>query len=191
MAWIIDVALLLHPAPAGSTRVSPSEGSQLRSSSSFTYHYHPYYMHGLASSPNPEGDRIRPPLAPFVFSADAVLPQLENSQSHHDVPMNIYRSRRLRRALGALPSTQILPPGRSIPAPPTASPHRRGGQYRGDFGMITWNAQALFAGDAIRRQAKMRYLHSLVARADVILITEAHGTGGDHAAWRPPQGPSW
>ena len=102
--------------------------------------------------------------------------------------MNIYRSRRLRRALGALPSTQILPPGRSIPAPPTASPHRRGGQYRGDFGMIAWNAQALFAGDGVRRQAKMRYLHSLVARADVILITEAHGTGGDHAAWRPPQG---
>ena len=31
-------------------------------------------------------------------------------------------------------------------------------------------------------------LRSLLARCDMVLITEAHGTSGQHKAWTPPQG---
>eukprot|EP00959_Pyramimonas_sp_CCMP1952_P260124 5438646-Pyramimonas_sp.AAC.1 len=96
----------------------------------------------------------------------------------NDVPISIYRRQRLLRALGHLPRNRILPPARSVPrAVPASDVHRRG-QHRGDFACITWNAQAFLAQGDARHAAKARYAESLMARGDVLLITEAHRTAG-------------
>lgn len=102
------------------------------------------------------------------------------------MPFSIYCSLRLRRALGALPVSDVVPPPRSRPAASSADPGRRLGQFRGNVAAVTWNAQAFFAAAPGRHEVKQGHLHSLLRRADVVMITEAHGTKGLHDAWRPP-----
>ena len=105
-----------------------------------------------------------------------------------DVPLQIYRRQRLLRALGLIERARILPPARSLPAPAMVSQLARPGQYRGDLAVITWNAQAFFASEEHRRGPKLTHLKTLLTRSDAVLITEAHGTVGQHAAWSPPSG---
>ncbi|CAK0821587.1 unnamed protein product [Prorocentrum cordatum] len=50
------------------------------------------------------------------------------------------------------------------------------------------DAQALFACSDKRREVKMAHLSSLLARCDAVLVSEAHGTSGQHAAWGAPAG---
>ena len=92
-----------------------------------------------------------------------------------------------------LPATHHLPLGH-VPIPGTSSPTRNVGQYQGAFRAVTWNAQALFCApsDATRFYEKIGFLRRLLNQADVVLITEAHGTDGGNKAWRPPIGSqSW
>eukprot|EP00959_Pyramimonas_sp_CCMP1952_P236079 4933990-Pyramimonas_sp.AAC.1 len=82
-----------------------------------------------------------------------------------------------------------VPPRRQLAGAPDAAARRAPAEpYRGDFTVIEWNAQAFFAADTDRRDMKARYLRSLLARSDVVMLTEAHGTPGGHAMWTPPPG---
>ena len=108
-----------------------------------------------------------------------------------DIPIDLYRVSRLRRALGAAPREPIAarPAVRSRPLPvPPGVPR---GQYRGDLRVITWNARALFTvvSDGGRaRERKNRVLTRLLSRCDALMVTETHGTQGQLDAWDPPPG---
>ena len=54
--------------------------------------------------------------------------------------------------------------------------------------MAEWNAQAFLASEPGRNEMKRSYLLSLLARSDVLLLTDACGTEGGHLIWRPPTG---
>ena len=192
--FLLMVVMQLLPAEAGPGR----SGHQVMGSC----RYHPYQLPHSSSISSatcsssyppqaavPDGDRLRPRLAQFSFPEDSVLPRDADRAGRRDgVPLSIYRHSRLRRALGAAPLAPV-PRGRlTTPAPSAASPDRRLGQFRGDLRIGTWNAQALFAVDPTRRSQKMQYLQQLMKQVDVLLITEAHGTAGDHALWHAPGG---
>ena len=54
--------------------------------------------------------------------------------------------------------------------------------------MVVWNAQAFFTTNDVKFAAKIGYLHQLLAKYDVVVVVEAHGTDGGAKAWRPPIG---
>ena len=184
--WILDVVFCLRssigePGQTGHARFHPYEpsgsiNSNWNSRSAYTS------LQGHLSE-----DRLLPLLPDFGFGRHDVLPQSFGGPLD-DTPLSIYRRKRLLRALGHQPADQILPPARSVPRTPPVAPSVRTGQFRGDFNCIVWNAQAFFAVEDNRRDAKHRYLLSLLGRSDMVMITEAHGTAGAHAAWRPPRG---
>ncbi|CAK0812881.1 unnamed protein product, partial [Prorocentrum cordatum] len=58
----------------------------------------------------------------------------------------------------------------------------------GDVTVTTWNAQALFASNPQRHAVKASYVHHLMVKTDVLLVTESHGTEAGNDAWRPPSG---
>ena len=53
---------------------------------------------------------------------------------------------------------------------------------------MSWNAQALFCTDPVRRDLKCRYVHRLADKADIVLLQEVHGTEVSNSTWRPPPG---
>ena len=53
-----------------------------------------------------------------------------------------------------------------------------------------WNSQAFFAVTPGRQEIKSSHVRSLLDRALVVMITEAHGTTGARQVWRPPAGAS-
>ena len=62
------------------------------------------------------------------------------------------------------------------------------GPFRGEFSAALWNAQAFFCSDQSCFNAKIIYARSLLDRADMLLVNEAHGTDCGNKAWRPPLG---
>ena len=109
---------------------------------------------------------------PFTLLPDFSWPPqgLDPFVPQEGVPLEIYRRDRLHRALGVGDgSTLPLPPPFfpsffSAPSPasgPPASPSlaASGGAFRGDYKVITWNAQALMtdAENGRRREKKSGY----------------------------------
>ena len=150
----------------------------LADSSTDASRFHPYASNS----------RLLPIIPRLLYSDLNLDPEDINDILRKDITLDIYRQRRIRRALGLLPPSDILPLALSTPAASTASPSRRLGQYRGDVSVACWNAQAFFAVDPTRHAAKQRHLLSLLTRAEAVLISEAHGTYGGNRLWRPPLG---
>ena len=94
----------------------------------------------------------------------------------------------LHRALGLLPEDLALPRLRDLDPPAAPVRPLRDGQYTGDITITTWNAQALFASNPVRHGLKAAYVHRLMLKTDVLLVTETHGTETGNATWRPPPG---
>jgi exonuclease III len=192
MFFLIEVAFSLRSALAGSNVLGHrSDGLLSLSASSLSTSTSNSGNHLPPSLAFP--DRLLPRLPPFTFQANEFLPRGHDPQLCHnflqdDIPIGIFRNRRLRRALGLDVAAPIGTPSRTRPPPATTRDRCNTGQFRGDFACIEWNAQALFCQDPVRRKVKMRYLTSLMARADVVLITEAHGTHGWHNVFVPPHG---
>ena len=197
--FVVFVTMRLRLADAGSCRtgyrasvVHETEGT-VSSIHNNTYHAL-NSNHNKNLAPNwpvhasPLG-RILPKLPIFIFSATDLIAETVPGDAHHDVPLSIYRRQRLLRALGHLHQGHILPPARSIPASPTdRTDKNRHGQYKGDVSVVTWNAGAFFTTDPARFDAKVAYTRKLLDRADVLLITEGHGTDGGNKVWPPPFG---
>ena len=59
---------------------------------------------------------------------------------------------------------------------------------RRDFSICTWNAQALFAKDAVRHSLKWGKLLRLLRDHDVVTITESHGTSDSLQLAQAPAG---
>ncbi|CAK0805666.1 unnamed protein product, partial [Prorocentrum cordatum] len=57
-----------------------------------------------------------------------------------------------------------------------------------DISVALWSAQAFFAAAPGRQEMKCAHVHSLLNRAQVVMITEAHGNGGGSPGVAPPQG---
>ena len=91
------------------------------------------------------------------------------------------------RALGLLPGPRALA-APNLGTTPNCQLPATGGQYRGDYRIGLWNAQALFACDPCRHARKAKYVNTLMAKLDILLITEAHGTETANSTWRPPLG---
>ncbi|CAK0847085.1 unnamed protein product, partial [Prorocentrum cordatum] len=82
-------------------------------------------------------------------------------------------------------STPALKIPRTVVSTPGGS---RQGQCSLDVAASLWNAQALFGTDLARHEAEASHVHKLVARSNVCLLTETHGTDAGNATWRPPTG---
>lgn len=188
MGWLLDVVLRLRPASTGPGRLGHVGAHPYAARGPFNS-----FIDSLSPSPPTStsawstADRLPPHLPTFTYSEGSVLPNIQN-MACTDVPLSIYRQQRLHRALGDLAREQLLPPAKSIPAPTPAPNGRTRGQYTGDVRCAVWNAQAFFAQDEARHQAKNAYLQQLLTRCDVVMITEAHGTTGRQQAWRTPLG---
>ncbi len=134
-------------------------------------------------------DWLRPPLPRLQFTGDALLPADTEVLQRLDTPLCLYRRRRLLRALGQLPQTQVLPEALAVsPTPAVGSTAGCQGPFRGEFAATLWNAQAFFCVDEVKFNAKTAYAGSLLDRSDMLLLNEAHGTDGGNKAWRPPIG---
>ena len=152
---------------------------------------YPRTLHYSIPSPSnslPISSRLLPRIPPLNYGEQDVVPESLHELGLNDVPLQCYRRQRLLRATGQAPQNLVLPPARSVPAQSCTDQSRRLGQFRGDLSVITWNAQAFFAADPLKHAAKEKYLLSLLGRADVVIITEAHGTQSGNRAWRPPHG---
>ena len=106
-----------------------------------------------------------------------------------DTPLTLMSQARVRRALGILPTQYIEAAPR--PATPAALPHRGPAAqhpYRGDVSVCTWNAQALFAVDPIKRHGKWKHLQKLLESHDLIAISETHGTEDSIPLLEAPRG---
>ncbi|CAK0839971.1 unnamed protein product [Prorocentrum cordatum] len=68
------------------------------------------------------------------------------------------------------------------------SSRSRRGQYMGDLSVTSWNAQALFATDMFRFEAKSSYVNKMMLKSDICLITESHGSETSNSTWRAPLG---
>jgi len=122
-----------------------------------------------------------------VYLADDFLPARFDASVLGDVPVQLYRHQRLKRALGVLPFGVSLSPGLSPPRRSGDIPIGRG-QFAGSFSIVTWNAQALFASRSSRHAAKAAYVYRRCAQFDIILLQECHGTLGEMQAWSLPKG---
>ena len=107
-----------------------------------------------------------------------------------DTPLWFYIRSRLLRALGQLPTSHVLPQAINPVASSVASVSSLAcpGPFRGEFSASLWNGRAFFCVDQSRFEAKVAYARSLLDRADMLLLNEAHGTDGGNRAWRPPIG---
>ena len=91
-----------------------------------------------------------------------------------------------------LASPPFYPPFYSSPLPASepsslsVSLAASGGAFRGDYKVITWNSQALMAGTDDRHEPKVRVLANLLRKADVVMVTDTHGTQGYFNSWTPP-----
>ena len=149
--------------------------------------------------------RIRPELPRFQFGVDELLPVNLETLLQLDTPVDLYRMRRLMRALGQLPRSMRLPlstppacpavssssgtASSAVPPSPAVGPTCLG-PYRGEYSAVLWNAQAFFCEDQQRFADKQSYARKLLGRADILLLNETHGTDGGNKAWRPPIGTS-
>ena len=158
---------------------SSSSSSSSPHSSPPTTHPHPYHLRAVAL-----GDRLLPHLPSLVFHERELLPAANLSSDHHDVPIPFYHRQRLLRALGAIRANTILPPTCSEPTVPPDNGARRRGQFTGDYSVVTWNAQALFAVNPGRHEVKDAYIRKLMAKADIALLTETHGSEVGNSTWR-------
>jgi len=131
-------------------------------------------------------DRVLPQIPAFSFIANALLLNLDPNL--HEMPLEYYHRQRVRRAVGAIPANTILPPLLSSPVATPVGHASVAGQYKGDIAAIAWNSQALFAADCSRHQAKSAYVHKLMAKADVGLFSEVHGTEESNSVWHAPHG---
>ena len=99
-------------------------------------------------------DRALPFLPPIGFGVDEILPASWVATAVSEIPLQLYRRQRIRRALGDLPAGTRLLPGRQPQQQPSAA-HGGGrdggengpgganlGQLRDDFAAATWNADA-------------------------------------------------
>ena len=120
-------------------------------------------------------------IPPLVYLADDFLPARFDASVLGDVPVQLYRHQRLKRALGVLPFGVSLSPGLSPPRRSGDIPIGRG-QFAGSFSIVTWNGQALFASRSSRHAAKAAYVYRLCAQFDIILLQECHGTLGRNAS---------
>ena len=66
--------------------------------------------------------------------------------------------------------------------------HRHDGPCHGSLVGAAWNSQAFFAVDVRKHFAKAKYVMRLLRGRDFVLLSEAHVTEGDKAAWRPSPG---
>ncbi len=148
------------------------------------------FLHPAPASGSLE-DRLLPQLPPMVWGPEHLAPLEPQALDRMDMPLSIYRRQRVRRAVGFLPQSHKIPAAQFSPSSSSSHGITRG-QYRGAFRSIVWNAQALFcdsnAQNAARMEEKMGYLRRLLDQADIVMITEAHGTDGGNRAWRPPIG---
>ncbi len=141
---------------------------------------HPHYA---------EDPHLRPPLPSLSIADLDINPMDMDRLAQLDTPLCIYRRLRLHRALGILPSSHRLPAAQLQPhGHSSLGSDTLKEPYRGDFSAVLWNAQAFFCADPIKFQKKTSYACSLLHRADMILLNEAHGTDGGNKAWRPPLG---
>ena len=129
-----------------------------------------------------------PRLPPFAFGEREILPASWDTAAAGEIPLQLYRHQRLRRAVGELPSHIILPPALSVPKQSLVEQGGREGQFRGGLAVASWNAQAFFTTCDVRFPDKIAYLHSLMGQHDAVLIQEAHGTAGTYRSWRAPNG---
>ena len=88
-----------------------------------------------------------------MYLADDFLPARFDASVLGDVPVQLYRHQRLKRALGVLPFGVSLSPGLSSPRRSGDIPIGRN-QFAGSFSIATWHAQALFASRSSRHAAK-------------------------------------
>ena len=167
---LVDVVLWLRPAQAGPSQVGRE--------------YQPFPPAATYET----NDRLLPHLPPLLFSEREPLPERLLHESLDDIPCTIYRRQRLLRALGHLPPAPISTPSRSSPPPIPAAGADREGQFSLDIAVTHWNAQALFAADPARHEAKAKYVNKLIARSDVCLLSETHGTDAGNATWTTPPG---
>lgn len=128
-------------------------------------------------------------MAPLSWGPDDLLPQDVDAVHQMDMPLSIYRSQRVRRAVGFLPPSRRLPDACASTSR-VKSTVATAGQFRGACRIITWNTQAFFCHttDDTKFHEKIGYLRKLLDQADFILVTESHGTDGGNKAWNPPSG---
>ena len=181
--WLVEVAFSLRVAAAPSSEVGRSCEPSLGACSSSSLNSHLVHDDGFLLPPL---GRLLPPLRPLLWGCDDWQRYLGTPGV--DIPVSTYYTLRLRRALGVLPRSTIVPQASSRPPLSTACATRRLGQYRGDVSVILWNSQAFFAVTPGRQELKCSYVNSLLHRAQVVMLTEAHGTEGAHRVWRPPLG---
>ena len=90
-------------------------------------------------------DWIRPSLPALQFASGDLLPNDMQNLSRQDVPLSLYRHRRLLRALGETPRNLRLPTaalgGVSNEGAGNSRSFTSCGPYRGDYAAIHWNAQ--------------------------------------------------
>ena len=55
--------------------------------------------------------------------------------------------------------------------------------YWGEYTGVAWNAHVFFAARAASHSAKKRHLQKLVGKANVVVLSETHGTVGSQAAF--------
>ena len=159
-------------------------------------------LHRSAPYNFPVGNNFGNPLQPLLLDVEQ-LANADPSSRYHDVPVHILRRNLLRMALGDLPRnvenlvatsvtgrsqswTNSYQPELSPADASRISGAPRDGPFTGDYSIGTWNAQALFARDFSRYQAKSRYAHRLAGRFNVMIWTETHGTADGNQAWREP-----
>jgi len=121
----------------------------------------------------------------------------------HDVPLGVRLRQAVRQALTSpcLPPAELPPQFKKArpPAPPPVPPGgpEPGGQpagvardapFDGAVAGGLWNAQALFAYDPGLYRQKIAHVTQLLRHRDFLLITEAHVTDGEKAAFRGPAG---
>ena len=190
--FAVLVVFRLRDASASPWRSGPRDLNPYGPSSSTSPLSSAVRSHPYSPPPVALGDRLLPGLPPLVFKEHELLPVINKENCLHDVPVSFFRRQRLLRAIGAIDAKSILPPARTEPKVQSAGRHRRDGQFTGDFSVAAWNSQALFAADQYKHEAKSAYVHKLMRKADVGLISEAHGTEDGNSTWRtPPNTSAW
>ena len=209
--FILEVVWFLHPASSGSSlsyrhggsASDDSYGNHINTSarvgpygrastSSYTVSNSiSFVAHGLGRNSDAIGfdNWLRPSLPALQFSGSDLMPVDLSALYRNDIPISTYRHMRLLRALGELPHTHRLPVAAAVENQLNVSlASSTIGPYRGEFSAIYWNSQAFFCVDPGKFAAKVAYVTSLLERADMVLLGEAHGTEGGNRAWRPTVG---
>ena len=78
------------------------------------------------------------------------------------------------------------------PPAPIAAPRNLIGPFVGDFTASTWNAQGFFTAKALQHNRKRAFVRRLLAKSDLVLLTETHVTKGSKAVFEEiPGTKSW